>query len=388
MAKLEKQLYFNVKEKLREDIKQGIDYQSSAIRFSEFCKTQGIGKLKEITPEMVSSYLRTDPPQQDVKMLERIFTQQRFALNEKKRTDSDLRKNLYEKNKPLERQMHDNLTKQCKFGESKYEDKRIIRTFAKNNNLKVNSLKNGGIYSYRTYHAYKQTSIEFTRWMQEKHPNITSTEHIRTDHVREYLLMRQEKGLSKYTIDKDLAALNKVLGLSLTKKEIGLARKSYTEVVRSRKQAKMDRRYNPENYKNQILVAKATGIRRESMLVIQGNSFHRNFSGQIIAIHVKEKGGKEREAKVLDKYQKELTKVVDEIIAKKGSDKPLFEKYTTLIDNHAFRGQYAKDLYEQLLQQKGRNEKNYMGYDLQCTKEVSKNLGHERTSVVVYHYFR
>ena len=82
----------------------------------------------------------------------------------------------------------------------------------------------------------------------------------------------------------------------MTKKEVGLKRKSYKDSVRSRKDSIMDTKYNPKNYENKILVAKSTGIRRQSMLKIMASSFNKDISGNIVSINVKEKGGKIRDA--------------------------------------------------------------------------------------------
>lgn len=70
----------------------------------------------------------------------------------------------------------------------------------------------------------------------------------------------------------------------------------------------------------------------------------------------------------------------------------LFDKYTKKIDNHAFRAQYARERYEELIQQKReRGEKilkNYKGCDRDCLSQVSQDLGHNRINVVVEHYLR
>jgi hypothetical protein len=50
----------------------------------------------------------------------------------------------------------------------------------------------------------------------------------------------------------------------------------------------------------------------------------------------------------------------------------------------AFRREYAKNRYEELVKEKGFNAKDYRGYDSSVLKELSKDLGHERIDVVIY----
>ena len=74
------------------------------------------------------------------------------------------------------------------------------------------------------------------------------------------------------------------------------------------------------------------------------------------------------------------------------SKEVLFNKYTEKIDNHAFRAEYARARYEELVQiKKEQGEEilqNYRGYDRDCLRQVSQDLGHNRLSVVVEHYMR
>lgn len=65
----------------------------------------------------------------------------------------------------------------------------------------------------------------------------------------------------------------------------------------------------------------------------------------------------------------------------------MFEKYSRAINNHKYRREYAQEMYKQYL--KGRKDKkNWRGYDKEALEWVSKNLGHNRLDVVVYHYMR
>ena len=82
-------------------------------------------------------------------------------------------------------------------------------------------------------------------------------------------------------------------------------------------------------------------------------------------------------------YQEDIKR----ILLGKELDKPLFTKYTKKIDNHAFRREYSKTRYKEILGE--REDKNdYKGYDKNALKILTKDLGHNRLDVVVYNYLR
>ena len=79
---------------------------------------------------------------------------------------------------------------------------------------------------------------------------------------------------------------------------------------------------------------------------------------------------------------------VVELLKGKEDGKPMFERYTKKIDNHAFRGEYARKRYQELIKEKGSDAKDYRGYDSDVLRKLTKDLGHNRLDVVVYHYLR
>lgn len=60
------------------------------------------------------------------------------------------------------------------------------------------------------------------------------------------------------------------------------------------------------------------------------------------------------------------------------------------IDNHSFRREYAKKLYDELVEEKESEGEeiveDYRGYNKYLILEVSKNLGHEREDVIIESY--
>ena len=385
--KIERSLNQLTKNLFKTEMKSGISFNIEKDKLNHFFVDNNIEKMTQVTPEIINTYInKHTTTDKDKEYVARIFSGEK--LNRLSTQREKLENKIIVPEKSLSRQLHERMQSLNRIGESKFAVKMALKNYSKDNGVYINPLKNDGIYSYNTYSTYKQTSIEFTKYLEKNYPGIKKVEDITKDHAKEYLLDRQAAGKSKWTVDKDMAALNKVLQFNLTKKEVGLNRKFYHESTRSRGDAKMDLKYNPENYKDQITMAKATGIRRESMLKISNKDFIRDVQGNITSLTVKEKGGKIRTIQILDSAKNEITKIVNEYAAGKTPNEPLFNKYTKKIDNHAFRAQYARNLYAQLAEEMG-DKKDYQGkWDKDILKIVSRNLGHERLTVVTQHYLR
>lgn len=306
--------------------------------------------------------------------------------------------------KNLKIQMHQKIDSLLCIGESKHHAKQAYKEYCKNNNIKYNPSKTIGIYSIKTADAYRQTVSEFGEWLKSNKSEVWSTKdltNINRDTVKEYLQHR-DKACSAYTVSKDMSALNKVLNLDLSKKECNLQERSYKNITRSREDKLHDKQYNADNYKEQILIAQSFGLRRES--IVGGDYQIKDVSlfsryGEVYC-SVIEKGGRYREAPCLAEYKEHVQETFNiqerESLSKQEfielyntSDNLLFDSYTTKIDNHAFRAEYAQALYNQLLEENYYpNSVNYRGYVKDALQEVSQALGHNRLSVVVEHYLR
>lgn len=280
----------------------------------------------------------------------------------------------------MDYQMHLRMEQMKNIGESRHqakqEYKEMLHVGEHANNRTV------GIHSYKTYTAYKQTSMAFIKYIRNDHKEVKDIADIKREHVIEYLQKRQNEGKSSYTISKDMAALNKLLFLGITKKDAGIRKRTYKDVTRSRLPRKHDCKYNPSNYKEQILFAKATGSRRHSVLKVTPEDFVWK-DGLPITVRLIEKGGKERYATILGLYRDELKS----IIVSKNANKSLFQKYTKKIDNHAYRAEYAKNRYREILGERD-DQKDYRGFDKEVLIVLTKDIGHNRLDVLVYHYLR
>lgn len=305
----------------------------------------------------------------------------------------------------LYHQMKRELQKLDRIGQSKHEAKQAYRVECEAKGERWNPAQAKGIHSIATMTAYEQTSREFSTWLKESHPEVRKTNQVEREHMKSYLLYRQEQGLSAWTTSKDMAALNKIFDAGLTKQEIGLRERSYHDTTRSRVERTHDSEINRSNYQKQIDFASAFGLRRESIVggsyQVKDLSLYKNENDGKLYTAVIEKGGRYRVAPCLESHQKLIEaqypqiEVRDEHMSKEAfktaymaSDGVLFDKYPHRIDNHELRHQYARELYSELVEQKGQDDANYRGYDKQILREVSEALGHGRLSVVVEHYLR
>lgn len=304
----------------------------------------------------------------------------------------------------LTHQVNRKMSKLNRIGESKHQAKADYRRACENANIKYNPAQADGIYSNKTMDNYRQSATEFVKWVKDNYPDMRDINNITKDHSIAYLQHRQEDGKSAWTISKDMSALNKVFNLHVTKSGAGIRSRSYKNTTRSRMERSHDRKYNPKNYERQITFSKAFGLRRESIYggnyQVKDVSLFRN-DGKLY-VSVIEKGGRYREAPCLSSMQPQIEKMYPQIQERDPLTKQefqqlyhsqsdnLFDKYTTKIDNHAFRHEYARNLYQEIADQEQDqgDVKLYRGYNERILRAVSQALGHNRPSVVVEHYLR
>ena len=290
--------------------------------------------------------------------------------------------------------MHERMQSMTRMGDNKHEAKQSSPDGSTE-----------GIFSKTTYDNYKQVSMQFVAWMEEQHSDIRHIDDLPRGVVREYLQQRQQEGLSPNTLSRDLGAVNKLFGFHITKQEAGLKQRSYKAITRSRHDKAYNQQYNPANYTKQIAVAKAFGLRRESFITgdyrLKEGSIYK-CQGKVFAAVI-EKGGKFRNVEGREDMQEliETSFNLREhpcVFREKGFKeayqagklgKNLFEKYTTKIDNHALRREYAQKKYLELEAKLQILKKDYyQQYDRRIINDVSKQLGHNRLRVIVEHYLR
>ena len=227
--------------------------------------------------------------------------------------------------------LQNRLSKKARFGQSKHEAKQEAKAayLKEHGTLEGhNPAKVDGIFSIGTMETYRAAMQPFAEWCSAH--NVKNAGQITEAHAASYLLEREAAGLSPWTVSRDLSAINKALGFSLSKGELGLRQRKKSEITRSREETANDRRQFSK-YQEQITVAKACGCRRASITKITPDDCVRNSRGQVVGIRLVEKGGKERIAPVLNEYKDRVTSIVDKA---QEAAKPLFSAYDSHIDNH------------------------------------------------------
>lgn len=304
-------------------------------------------------------------------------------------------------------QISERLKELNRIGESKHEAKKSYRQACERAGIPWNPAQADGIFSIDTMQSYRQTALEFTDWLRDNHPESKDLMSIPRVQAIEYLQYRQNEGKSAWTVTKDMSALNKICNYNITKDEAALHTRRTQDIQRSRVEREHDGQYNPQNYERQITFARAFGARRESILggayQVRSVSIFR-WEGQL-RVSLIEKGGRYREAPCLRSMQAKIEQMFPDIqerepmtksefksLYESAHDQPfLFSDYTTKIDNHAFRAEYAMQLYSELVGQRGPRyvpRKKRRGYDVDILKDVSEALGHSRLDVVLDSYLR
>ncbi|MGI6436426.1 MAG: hypothetical protein ACOX0F_13955 [Syntrophomonadaceae bacterium] len=252
---------------------------------------------------------------------------------------------------------------QC-FGESKHRAKRIAIAQAHAKGKSGFGVAPEGVFSVQTFAGYRQTCKEFARWCKDN-GNPRTMDEARL-YVAKYLEHRIGRGLSPWTIQKDRAALRKVYRDPDLAGEVDLPKRRLKDIKRSRRPVATDKNFNKELHKDIIDFETAAGLRRHELAVLTPDDIF--WRGSILVARVQQgKGGKYREATIV----KGMEDRVLEIIQGKDPKKPIFDKIPKAMDVHSYRALYANI---RLCQDE--------------EKQVTQDLGHNRTEVLRGHYMR
>ena len=305
------------------------------------------------------------------------------------------------KNKNITIQLNNRINELLRIGEKK---------------VKVNGVAEG-IHSVKTAEQYRNTALRLSKVCKEM--GIKNIEDIDKSVVARY--MEAYRDASMWSVSRELSAISKIRGETITPKELGFTqRRSYTSVKNSRGDLPpSSTAHKPEN-QDALYLASVCGCRRSSLdpsspTAVTANDAIRNEHGQIYAFHLIEKGAKHRVSLVLPSERGNLTRWVDgKLKSGHSPDAPLITHIDRNLGSHRMRAEYARDLYAELLEAKQRGVDVYEGrkYELFIDKdkydysynnprfksdtphnfqkdlalEVSFNLGHGRLDVSLYSY--
>lgn len=281
------------------------------------------------------------------------------------------------KNKSMKYQAQGILKPMLRLGESKHDAK-----------LKAEDKHHlEGIYSTSTYKNYVTVAAQFGNWAKETYGEKVLNNC--RQYVDEYLQIRIDKGLSPYTISKDVSALAKLYDCRKEDFGIEIPQKCRIDIKRSRAEVK---EFDYVKHKDVLDFINGTSHRRSELLRSK-KKYYTEVNGEII-VRIKGKGGKIRYSKVLPQY-KEFVK--SRLQGLKDEDK-VFSASEVPVRTpcHAYRAKYAKDYYNMIARPLNtlttkekyicRKDKKGTVYDREALAVVSKMLGHNRLSVIVDHY--
>lgn len=155
----------------------------------------------------------------------------------------------------------------------------------------------------------------------------------------------------------------------------------------------MSRDYGFSKEKNADILAfaRATGLRRHELAAVKPGQIRQNENGSVTLCDVTGKGGKVRDITVLAGMENAVLRH-----AGKDPERRIFASVPSHMDVHGCRREYANALYRSLARPVGelaqkdiyvcRNDKRGVVYDRRAMLQVSRQLGHNRISVIAGHY--
>ena len=255
----------------------------------------------------------------------------------------------------LGHQFHQALESKKCIGESRHEAKK-------------QGVAHEGIYSYKTYDAYKNSSKQFAKWVKSEFPGVKYLSEIDRDMCKKYIKFREQSGCSAYTYSQDMAMISKTLGISLTKKECAVATRRLSNIKKNR----VDNGFRTESGAIETIL-RGTGLRRNELVNLQVKNLLVE-NNKVVGVLVRKgaKGGKVREVQVRKEYQEYIYKAIEGL---ESDSKVINEEIPKELQAHRYRAEYAQNMYKELVEL-GREDP---------LKDLTENMGHNRKSVLVYY---
>lgn len=281
--------------------------------------------------------------------------------------------------------MKNELQKEVKYGRSKHEDKKLAR--ASHKHIR-------GIYATSTYKSYSKSCTHFIQYCLQEHGRDIKSIHDCREYVDDYLKDNENRNLSAWTIHARASALASMYHCSKDDFHYRCPIRSRANITRSRN-IRSDT-INNSHYQKIRLFCEVTGARRGGLIHLTVNDLRERKEGGI-EIHLKEKNGMDRWARVLPRGEEYVKNIFNHAagVSVNGENR-LFSK-SAIPKNcelHSCRSQYATEMYDLYLKEgystgklyHCRSDKLGLSYDKGILLKVSEELGHHRCDVVISHY--
>lgn len=291
-----------------------------------------------------------------------------------------------------------------RIGQSKHEAKQEEKMRCQITGEKWNPAKVEGIYSLKTMESYKENIYKFTEWEKSAHPEVNDCENISKDHVGEWLQQSIDRGNSAWTVRLQAAAMAKVLDCSSKDFGVALPKRERKDITRSRGDRAHDREINLEKHKDLVEFCKGTGLRRREVTLLKPSRIFQEKDRIFVEVAKTEgggKGGKPRTLQVVREYRVHVLECRDKAI--QDEKERVFDEVPNKLDIHSYRREYCQERYQEIAEHReqercGREvtkkEKYYTRdgthrvFDKGALQELTVEMGHERTDVMVSNYLR
>lgn len=255
----------------------------------------------------------------------------------------------------LAHQFWQQLESKKKIGESRHEAKK-------------QGVAHLGIYSHKTYDAYKNATKQFAKWLKSEYPSVKYLSEIDRDMCKEYIKYREQSGCSAYTYSQDMAMISKTLDISLTKKECDVATRKLSNI-------KKNRVYNNFRTHSETIetILRATGLRRNELVNLKVKNLIIE-NDKVVGVLVRKgaKGGKTREVQVRKEYQEYIYKAIQGL---ESDSKVINEEIPKQLQAHRYRSEYAQEMHKELIKLGRKDPK----------QDLTESMGHNRTSVLAHY---
>lgn len=256
---------------------------------------------------------------------------------------------------------------------------------------KMNASTQDKIYSENTFLTYKRQSRYFADWLEKRYPEVKTIEQARA-YVDDYLLYLIEIGKSPSSIATTKAALVKVFQTDASA-FVETPERTRAGITRSRLDVKQDSHISNKTEERLSRFTSATGLRRAEMLKIEADDLFFKGGKAYLSVTKGTKGGKARIVEIVGLSPGDTKDIVEWIQGQKGR---LFPHITKHYDNHHYRAIYARRVYDKYARKEKDippNERYVMRkdragevFDRLAMAVASKNLGHNRISVIAQSY--
>lgn len=286
-------------------------------------------------------------------------------------------KNKISKEQILESEIVKHLNEISRIGESRHEAKKVGEA-------------SEHIYSIKTYEDYKQTMKVFAKYCIKNHPEVKHISDCK-QYVEEYINYMIEQSYSSFSQKSALSGLRKWFGERF--EDVYTEGRKRSQIRRSRYDTENARHFSEEANSDLIHFAKCVGLRKSELRSLKGKCVSKHSDGNWYIDHVKGKGGRVRDVRILNNDQEVIDKINNT-----PADQLVWPHVHTHADIHGYRADYCQALYYSVARDVDTLDKKeiyvcrkdlaQVRLDRVAMKICSESLGHSRLGIISYSYWR